>query len=169
MIKLLKANSKELETESLLGHEPYLYDTEDENSDAVLPDELPDVTGLDREIVYYLAGCTTFRKKFRLKLCSDCQQMFFVSKEMREFCTPADSDLTQARDHGGLEYVGTAVHKYFCDLEKLVKHFFRVNKTHTWIFRPAGQLVSYFERARVQEMFLEMEFFRKDEKTCLCD
>ena len=94
VIKLLKANSKELETESLLGHEPYLYDTEDENSDAVLPDELPDVTGLDREIVYYLAGFTTFRKKFRLKLCSDCQQVFFVSKEMREFCTPADSDLT---------------------------------------------------------------------------
>ena len=131
VIKLLKANSKELETESPSGLEPYSYDADDGNCDAVLPDELPDVTGLDREVVYYLAGFTAFRKKLRQKLCPDCQRMFFVSKEIRQFCTPADSDLTQKKDQGGLEYVGTAVHKYFCDLEKLVKHLFQVNRTHT--------------------------------------
>ena len=72
-----------------------------------------------------------YRKKLHGLLCSNCQEIFFVSKLMREFCIPLDSQLTQPRDRGGLEYVGTAVHHFFRDLEKIVRHFFRTNKMST--------------------------------------
>ena len=82
---------------------------------------------------------------------------------------PSDSQHTQARDRGGLEYVGTAAHNYFCDLEKLVKLFFQQNKIKKWIHHPARQLVNTFTHARVQEMFLEMEVFHREERSCSCD
>ena len=86
-----------------------------------------------------------------------------------QFCTPSDSHLTLTKDRGGLEYVGTAAHKYFCDLEKLVQKFFQHNKTQKWILHPAQQLKDIFEHARVHEMFLEMDVFCSEEKTCPCD
>ena len=133
MIKLLKESSKEFETEQLRPDRACSFEEEnfDEDEDMVLPDELPDIDDLDRQIVYYLAGFSTYRKKLHGLLCSNCQEIFFVSKLMREFCIPLDSQLTQPRDRGGLEYVGTAVHHFFRDLEKIVRHFFRTNKMST--------------------------------------
>ena len=171
VINLLKKNKKELETENSSSWKHHVFEPQDEDdvADVTLPDELPDLFDLDRQIVYYLGGFTAFRKKLRSKLCSDCQDIFFVDKLMKEFCTPSDSNLTLTKDHGGLEYVGTAAHKYFCDLEKLVKNFFQQNKTQNWILHPNQQLKDIFAHARVQESFLELEVFWRKEKTCPCD
>ena len=171
MIKLLKESSKEFETEQLRPDRACSFEEEnfDEDEDMVLPDELPDIDDLDRQIVYYLAGFGTYLKKLHGLLCSNCQEIFFVSKLMREFCIPLDSQLTQSRDRSSLEYVGTAVHHFFCDLEKIVRHFFRTNKMPTWIHGPAGQLRSRFIEARVHDIFLENIFFHSEVKSCGCD
>ena len=88
---------------------------------------------------------------------------------MKEYCTPSDSLLTQTKDRGGLEYIGTAAHRYFCDLEKLVWLFFQQNKTQNWILHPARKLTDIFAHARVHESFLEMDIFWREERTCTCD
>ena len=138
VIQLLKSNSKDLETEYVSPEEQYFCENEecddaddDDGENMVLADELPDIGDIDRQIVYYLAGFTTFRKQLNRQLCLCCQEIFFVNNVMREFCTPLDSQLTQSRDRGGLEYVGTAVHHFFCDLEKIIRHFFRNNRMNT--------------------------------------
>ena len=170
VINLLRENKKELDTESL-SWESHVFEPEsdEEAEEVTLPDDLPDIFDIDRQIVYYLGGFTAFRRKLRLDLCHDCQNIFFVDKVMKEFCVPADSQLTLANDRGGLEYVGTAAHGFFCDLEKLVKHFFEQNKTHKWISHPARQLMDIFAHARVRESFMGMDVFQVAERTCPCD
>ena len=129
VIKLLKDNHKELETDNSAPEDQYFFPEEyfDEDEDMVPVDELPDIDDLDRQIVYHLTGFSTFRKKLNGQLCAHCQEIFFLNKVMREFFIPLDSQLTQSRDRGGLEYVGTAVHHFFCDLEKVLRHFFQTN------------------------------------------
>ena len=174
VIQLLKSNSKDLETNYLPPEEQYFgegenNDYDDDEEDFVPTDQLPDIGDIDRQIVYYLAGFTTFRKQLNRKLCPCCQEMFFVNKVMRQFCTPLDSQLTQSRDRGGLEYVGTAVHHFFCDLEKIIRHFFRNKEMTSWIHGPARQLKTLFAEHRVNEMFMENEFCNSEGKTCECD
>ena len=171
VIQLLKSNSKELETDYLAPEEQFCFEDEDngEEEATIMADELPEIGDIDRQIVYYLAGFSAFRKKLDKQLCSSCQEFFLVSKVMREFCTPLDSQFTQSRDRGGLEYVGTAVHHFFCDLEKIIRHFFRNNRMPTWIHGPARQLKGRFIEARVHEMFMENDFLHGEEKSCGCD
>ena len=168
---MLKDNHKELETDNSAPEDQYFFPEEyfDEDEDMVPVDELPDIDDLDRQIVYHLTGFSTFRKKLNGQLCAHCQEIFFLNKVMREFFIPLDSQLTQSRDRGGLKYVETAVHHFFCDLEKILRHFFQTNRISTCINGPARMLKTRFSEARVHEIFLENEYFHRDRKTCSCD
>ncbi|GAV05026.1 hypothetical protein RvY_15214 [Ramazzottius varieornatus] len=104
-IQLLKTIKKELETEDL-PDEVYFFQNDEELDEAelVMPDELPEVEALNRQIVYYLGGFSTYRRRVNTKLCFECQDYGFVSKDFREFANPLDSAPTASKDHGGLEY-----------------------------------------------------------------
>ena len=166
----MEEKHRELETEKNPPEERYFCAEENfnEEEEMVLADEFSETNDLDRQVVYYLAGFSTFREKLNRKLCADCQEIFFPNKVMREFFIPL-TQLTQSRDRGGLDYVGVDVHHFFCDLEKVIRHFFQANRMPTWINSPAGQLKTRSSQTRVHELFMENEYFQRDRKTCPCD